>query len=103
MIGRRFSDPLVQSDINLRSFKVIEGPGDNPMVVVNYKGEEKHFAPEEISSMVLKKMSEIAESYLGTTVKNAVVTVPAYYNDSQRKARKDAGGIAGLNVLRIIN
>ncbi|KAM3703684.1 hypothetical protein ACB098_04G113600 [Castanea mollissima] len=103
LIGRRFSDPLVQSDINLWSFKVIEGPGDKPMVVVNYKGEEKHFAPEEISSMVLKKMSEIAESYLGTTVKNAVVTVPAYFNDSQRKSTKDAGGIADLNVLRIID
>uniref|UniRef100_A0A2N9IAE1 Uncharacterized protein n=1 Tax=Fagus sylvatica TaxID=28930 RepID=A0A2N9IAE1_FAGSY len=66
-------------------------------------GEEKHFAAEEISSMVLKKMREMAEAYLGTTVKNAVVTVPAYFNDSQRKATKDAGGIAGLNVLRIIN
>ncbi|XP_050250454.1 heat shock cognate 70 kDa protein-like isoform X4 [Quercus robur] len=103
LIGRRFSDPLVQSDINLWSFKVIEGPSDKPMIVVNYKGEEKHFAAEEISSMVLKKMREIAEAYLGTTVKNAVVTVPAYFNDSQRKATKDAGGIAGMNVLRIIN
>ncbi|KAL4621150.1 hypothetical protein ACB092_06G207300 [Castanea dentata] len=103
LIGRRFSDPLVQSDINLWSFKVIEGPSDKPMIVVNYKGEEKHFAAEEISSMVLKKMREIAEAYLGTTVKNVVVTVPAYFNDSQRKATKDAGGIAGLNVLRIIN
>ncbi|KAM4094015.1 hypothetical protein ACB094_06G162900 [Castanea mollissima] len=73
------------------------------MIVVNYKGVEKHFAAEEISSMVLKKMREIAEAYLGTTVKNAVVTVPAYFNDSQRKATKDAGGISGLNVLRIIN
>jgi heat shock protein 1/8 len=104
LIGRRFSDPLVQSDINLWPFKVIEGPSDDkPMIVVNYKGEEKHFAAEEISSMVLKKMREMAEAYLGTTVKNAVVTVPAYFNDSQRKATKDAGGIAGLNVLRIIN
>ncbi|KAM4094014.1 hypothetical protein ACB094_06G162900 [Castanea mollissima] len=103
LIGRRFSDPSVQSDINLWSFKVIEGPGDKPMIVVNYKGVEKHFAAEEISSMVLKKMREIAEAYLGTTVKNAVVTVPAYFNDSQRKATKDAGGISGLNVLRIIN
>ena len=103
MIGRRFSDPLVQSDINLWPFKVIEGPSDKPMIVVNYKGEEKHFSAEEISSMVLIKMREIAEAYLGKTVKNAVVTVPAYFNDSQRKATKDAGGIAGLNVLRIIN
>jgi heat shock protein 1/8 len=103
LIGRRFSDPLVQSNINLWPFKVIEGPSDKPMIVVNYKGEEKHFSAEEISSMVLIKMREIAEAYLGKTVKNAVVTVPAYFNDSQRKATKDAGGIAGLNVLRIIN
>ena len=73
------------------------------MIVVTYKGEEKHFSAEEISSMVLKKMREMAEAYLGTIVKNAVVTVPTYFNDSQCKATKDAGGIAGLNVLRIIN
>ncbi|XP_065625459.1 heat shock cognate 70 kDa protein-like [Quercus suber] len=103
LIGRRFSDPLVQSDINLWPFKVIEGPSDKPMIVVNYKGEEKRFAAEEISSMVLKKMREMAEAYLGTTVKNAVVTVLTYFNDSQRKATRDAGGIAGMNVLRIIN
>ncbi|CAN1769796.1 Heat shock cognate 70 kDa protein [Linum perenne] len=77
--------------------------GDKPMIVVNYKGEEKQFAAEEISSMVLIKMREIAEAFLGTTVKNAVVTVPAYFNDSQRQATKDAGVIAGLNVMRIIN
>ncbi|XP_023916070.1 heat shock cognate 70 kDa protein 2-like [Quercus suber] len=103
LIGRRFSDPSIQNDINLWPFKVIGGPGDKPMIMVNYKGEEKHFTAEEISSMVLIKMREIAEAYLGKTVKNAVVTVPAYFNDSQRKATKDAGGIAGLNVLRIIN
>ncbi|XP_059456154.1 heat shock cognate 70 kDa protein-like [Corylus avellana] len=103
LIGRRFSDSLVQNDIKLWPFKVIEGPADKPMIVVTYKGEEKHFSAEEISSMVLKKMREIAEAYLGTTVKNVVVTVPAYFNDSQRKATKDAGGIAGLNVMRIIN
>nr|XP_023909297.1 heat shock cognate 70 kDa protein-like isoform X2 [Quercus suber] len=103
LIGRRFSDPLVQSDINLWPFKVIKGPSDKPMIVVNYKGKEKHFAAEEISSMILKKMKEMAEAYLGTTVKNAVVTVPAYFNDSQYKATKDAGGTAGLNFLRIIN
>uniref|UniRef100_A0A2N9IAF2 Uncharacterized protein n=1 Tax=Fagus sylvatica TaxID=28930 RepID=A0A2N9IAF2_FAGSY len=102
LIGRRFN-PLVK-DINLWPFKVIEGPSDHkPMIVVNYKGEEKHFSAEEISSMVLIKMREIAEAYLGKTVKNVVVTVPAYFNDSQRKATRDAGGIAGLNVLRIIN
>ena len=94
---------MVQSDINLWPFKVVKGPADKLMIVVTYKGEEKHFSAEEISSMVLKKMRETAEAYLGTTVKNAVVTVPAYFNDSQRKATKDAGDIAGLNVLRIIN
>nr|KJB16980.1 hypothetical protein B456_002G258500 [Gossypium raimondii] len=103
LIGRRFTDSSVQSDIKLWPFKVIAGPGDKPMIVVNYKGEEKQFAAEEISSMVLIKMREIAEAYLGFTVKNAVVTVPAYFNDSQRQATKDAGVIAGLNVMRIIN
>ena len=103
LIGRRFSDPLVQSDINVLPFKVLEGPGDTPMITVNYKGKERHFSVEEISSMVLRKMHEIAEAYLGTTVKNAVVTVPAYFNDSQRKATRDAGSLAGLNVLHIIN
>ncbi|KAI8030638.1 Heat shock cognate 70 kDa protein [Camellia lanceoleosa] len=102
LIGRRYSDASVQSDIKLWPFKVIAGPGDKPMIVVSYKGEEKQFAAEEISSMVLIKMKEIAEAYLGTTIKNAVVTVPAYFNDS-RQATKDAGVIAGLNVMRIIN
>nr|XP_010937656.1 probable mediator of RNA polymerase II transcription subunit 37c [Elaeis guineensis] len=103
LIGRRFSDPSVQADMKLWPFKVIAGPGDKPLIVVQYKGEEKHFTPEEISSMVLTKMKEIAEAYLGITVKNAVVTVPAYFNDSQRQATKDAGVISGLNVMRIIN
>uniref|UniRef100_A0A452Z9K6 Heat shock cognate 70 kDa protein n=1 Tax=Aegilops tauschii subsp. strangulata TaxID=200361 RepID=A0A452Z9K6_AEGTS len=89
--------------MKLWPFKVIPGPADKPMIVVNYKGEEKQFAAEEISSMVLIKMREIAEAFLGNSVKNAVVTVPAYFNDSQRQATKDAGAIAGLNVLRIIN
>ncbi|KAJ6429130.1 hypothetical protein OIU84_020710 [Salix udensis] len=102
LIGRRFSDPSVQSDVKLWPFKVIAGPGDKPMIVVTYKGEEKQFAAEEISSMVLIKMREIAEAYLGTPIKNAVVTVPAYFNDSQRQVTKDAGVIAGLNVMRII-
>ncbi|KAM1470798.1 hypothetical protein ACFX1Q_041287 [Malus domestica] len=84
-------------------FKVISGPGDKPMIVVTYKGEEKQFTAEEISSMVLFKMREIAEAYLSSSIKNAVVTVPAYFNDSQRQATKDAGVIAGLNVLRIMN
>lgn len=103
LIGRRFPDPSVQSDMTHWPFKVIAGPGDKPMIVVQYKGEEKQFAPEEISSMVLTKMKEVAEAFLGNTVKNAVVTVPAYFNDSQRQATKDAGAIAGLNVMRIIN
>ncbi|KAF3624167.1 Heat shock 70 kDa protein [Capsicum annuum] len=103
LIGRRFSDPSVQSDMRHWPFKVVAGQGDKPMIVVQYKGEEKQFSPEEISSMVLVKMKEVAESFLGSTVKNAVVTVPAYFNDSQRQATKDAGAISGLNVMRIIN
>jgi L1 cell adhesion molecule like protein len=89
--------------MKLWPFTVIQGAADKPMIKVQFKGEEKTFAPEEISSMVLTKMKETAEAYLGETVKNAVVTVPAYFNDSQRQATKDAGTIAGLNVLRIIN
>ncbi|GJS26013.1 heat shock cognate 70 kDa protein 2-like protein, partial [Tanacetum coccineum] len=103
LIGRRYSDASVQSDIKLWPFKVTSGPAEKPMISVNYKGEEKQFSAEEISSMVLIKMKEIAEAFLGTTVKNAVVTVPAYFNDSQRQATKDAGVISGLNVMRIIN
>ncbi|XP_031485420.1 heat shock cognate 70 kDa protein-like isoform X1 [Nymphaea colorata] len=103
LIGRKFSDETVQSDIRLWPFKVIAGSGDRPVIVVEYKGEEKRFVAEEISSMVLNKMREIVEAYLGTKVVNAVVTVPAYFNDSQRQATKDAGTIAGLNVMRIIN
>lgn len=79
------------------------GNDDKPKIIVKYKGEIKKFHPEEISSMVLVKMRETAEAYLSKTIKNAVVTVPAYFNDSQRQATKDAGLIAGLNVLRIIN
>ncbi|KAL9326067.1 hypothetical protein ACSQ67_006712 [Phaseolus vulgaris] len=103
LIGRRFSDSPVQNDMKLWPFKVVAGPGDKPMIVVSYKGEEKKFSAEEISSMVLIKMREVAEAFLGHAVKNAVITVPAYFNDSQRQATKDAGAISGLNVLRIIN
>ena len=103
LIGRRFSDASVQNDMKLWPFKVIAGAGDKPMIVVTYKGEEKTFAAEEISSMVLIKMREVAEAFLGHPIKNAVITVPAYFNDSQRQATKDAGAISGLNVLRIIN
>merc|ERR1711896_116056 len=84
-------------------FKVVAGSGDKPMIVVNSAGEEKKFHPEEVSSMILTKMKETAEAYLGTKVNDAVVTVPAYFNDSQRQATKDAGQICGLNVLRILN
>ncbi|XVF20074.1 hypothetical protein REPUB_Repub11eG0167000 [Reevesia pubescens] len=103
LIGRRFSDSSVQSDMKLWPFKVIPGPGDKPKIVATYKGEEKQFSAEEISSMVLMKMKEIAEAYLGSTIKNAVVAVPAYFNDSQRQATKDAAVISGLNVMRIVN
>merc|ERR1711998_343367 len=84
-------------------FKVEAGAGDKPMIVVDYQGETKKFHPEEVSAMILTKMKETAEAYLGTKVNDAVVTVPAYFNDSQRQATKDAGQICGLNVLRIIN
>jgi len=103
LIGRKFSDSNVQSDMKHWPFKVIAKEGDKPYIVVNYKGEEKHFTPEEISSMVLTKMKETAEAFIGKTVTSAVITVPAYFNDAQRQATKDAGTIAGLNVKRIIN
>ncbi|KAJ4184560.1 Hsp70 chaperone [Fusarium falciforme] len=102
LIGRKFADPEVQADMKHFPFKIID-KGGKPIIEVEFKGEKKTFTPEEISSMVLTKMRETAESYLGETVNNAVVTVPAYFNDSQRQATKDAGLIAGLNVLRIIN
>jgi len=102
LIGRRFDDPTVQSDMKHWPFKVVSD-GGKPKIQVEYKGERKTFAPEEISSMVLLKMKETAEAYLGHKVTEAVVTVPAYFNDSQRLATKDAGTISGLNVLRIIN
>ncbi|KAF5102550.1 hypothetical protein D0Z03_000399 [Geotrichum reessii] len=102
LIGRKFSDSEVQSDMKHFPFAVIDKAG-KPVIKVEFKGEEKVFTPEEISSMILTKMKETAEGYLGGTVSNAVITVPAYFNDSQRQATKDAGLIAGLNVLRIIN
>ena len=103
LIGRKFQDTVVQADIKLWPFKVLSGAGDKPIIQVTFMGEEKKFHPEEISSMILLKMKETAEAYLGTKVNDAVVTVPAYFNDSQRQATKDAGSITGLNVLRIIN
>jgi len=103
LIGRKFYDSSVQADMKHWPFKVIRGDQDKPLVQVQFKGQTKTFSPEEISSMVLLKMKETAEAYLGTKIKDAVVTVPAYFNDSQRQATKDAGAICGLNVLRIIN
>ena len=102
LIGRRYDDDSVQADMKHWPFKVINS-GGKPKIQAEYKGEMKTFAPEEISSMVLTKMREIAEAYLGQKVTDAVITVPAYFNDSQRQATKDAGRISGLNVLRIIN
>ena len=102
LIGRKFNDSFVQADIKSFPFCVKE-KGEKPVIEVKYKEEIKTFQPEEISSMILTKMKEIAESYIGEQVTDAVVTVPAYFNDSQRQATKDAGQIAGLNVLRIIN
>jgi len=103
LIGRKFADPTVQADLKHLPFTVARGQGDKTVIQVKYKGETKTFRPEEISSMVLTKMKETAETFVGHGVTDAVVTVPAYFNDSQRQATKDAGAIAGLNVLRIIN
>jgi len=103
LIGRRLTDATVVSDRKLWPFNVIDAGEGKPKVEVDFKGEKKQFLPEEISAMVLGKMKSIAEGYLGQPVKKAVITVPAYFNDAQRQATKDAGAIAGLNVLRIIN
>jgi len=103
LIGRKFTDQLVQADCKLWPFTVSSGVDGKPMIEVHYNGEDKKFHAEEISAMILTKMKETAEAYLGGTVTDAVVTVPAYFNDSQRQATKDAGAISGLNVLRIIN
>jgi len=103
LIGRKFDEPSVQADIKQFPFSVIADTNNKPIIQASVKGEIKDFQPEEISSMVLTKMKEIAESYIGESVTDAVVTVPAYFNDSQRQATKDAGTICGLNILRIIN
>jgi len=102
LIGRAFDDPSVKKDVQTWPFEVIDRDG-NPYIQVEYLGEKKQFSPQEISSMVLVKMKEIAEAKLGKTVETAVITVPAYFNDNQRQATKDAGSISGMNVLRIIN
>jgi len=103
LMGRKFQDPVVQQDRGHWPFALKEGKEGGVQVEVEVKGERKAFLPEEISAMVLSKMKQTAEAYLGQEVRDAVVTVPAYFNDSQRQATKDAGVIAGLNVLRIIN
>merc|ERR1712203_632380 len=103
LIGRKYDDSTVQRDIKLWPFNVVKDSGNKPKLEVDFKCEKKSFTPEEISAMVLTKMKETAEAHLGHSVKDAVVTVPAYFNDAQRQATKDAGVISGLNVLRIIN
>ncbi|CAF3478985.1 unnamed protein product, partial [Rotaria sp. Silwood2] len=102
LIGREFNDPSVQQDIRHFPFTVIE-KNSKPIIQINTGKEQKLFTPEEISAMILGKMRETAEAYLGKKVTRAVVTVPAYFNDAQRQATKDAGTIAGLNIIRIIN
>lgn len=103
LIGRKMNEASVKSDLKHFPFEVIPDENDKPQIQVKYQGVMRRFAPEEISSMVLVKMKEISEAYLGKDVTNAVITVPAYFNDAQRQATKDAGSIAGLNVQRIIN
>jgi heat shock 70kDa protein 1/2/6/8 len=102
LIGRKFSDPIVQADMKLWPFEVVDDGKDRPQIVCDVKGERKKFYPEEISAMVLGKMKEIVESYMGEEVTDAIISVPAHFNDSQRQATKDAAVIAGLNPLRII-
>ncbi|QIG60115.1 heat-shock protein 70 [Dishui Lake large algae virus 1] len=103
LIGRKFSDKEVQNDIKLWPYTVKADKIDKPLIEVDYMDEKKQFHPEEVSAMVLVKMKEVAEAYLGQKVTKAVITVPSYFNDAQRQATKDAGVIAGLEVIRIIN
>jgi L1 cell adhesion molecule like protein len=102
MMGREFNDSVLQKDLKLLPYKVVNVNG-KPKVEVTVKDETKQFTPEEVSAMILTKMKSIAENYLGCKVTDAVITVPAYFNDAQRQATKDAGVISGLNVLRVIN
>jgi heat shock protein 1/8 len=103
LIGRKFNDSVLQKDVLHFPFKVIEGPNNNPLVEVEYMNETKVFSPEEISAMLLQKLKQDAELFLGVPINKAVITVPAYFNNAQREATKDAGRIAGLDVMRIIN
>jgi L1 cell adhesion molecule like protein len=103
LIGRKFNEAVVQEDIKLWSFNVTGDSNNKPLINVKYKNEDKQFHPEEISAMVIQRLKETTESFLGHPLKKVVITVPAYFNDSQRQATKDAGAIAGLEVLRIIN
>ncbi|KAL8246079.1 hypothetical protein R6Q59_007295 [Mikania micrantha] len=103
LMGARFSDGIVQKDIDARPFKVIEGSREKPNIVFEHESEERKISPEDISSMILTHLKEAAEAYLVTTVTNAVITVPAYFNNKQRQATMDAGKLAGLNVMRLIS
>lgn len=103
LIGRKFDDPHIQEDIKLWSFNVVGDSNNKPLIKVNFKNEEQQFHPEQISAMVIQRLKETTESYIGHPLKKVVITVPAYFNDAQRQATKDAGAIAGLEVLRIIN
>merc|ERR1719273_1867949 len=103
LIGRNFDDPVVQADMKLWPFTVVSNPKNKPLIQVNWKGKKKQFPAEQISSFILGKMKATAEKRLGEPVESAVITVPAYFNDAQRAATKDAGTMSGLRVLRIIN
>jgi len=103
LIGKKFDDPFIQQEIKLLTYDVSSSPNNKPIININFMNESKSLEPEQISAMILTKLKEISENYLGEKVTKAVITVPAYFNDEQRQATKDAGAIAGLNVLRIIN
>jgi L1 cell adhesion molecule like protein len=103
LIGRRFNDPIVQQDMKLLSYDIVDDGNNRPKIKAQFMGEDKYFYPEEITAMVIGKMKETAEAYLGQEVKDIVITTPAYFGDAQRQATKDAAAIAGLNCLRIIN
>ncbi|XP_058736664.1 heat shock cognate 70 kDa protein-like [Vicia villosa] len=102
-MGRKYSDPIIQNNLLSWPFGIISSKDDKPVILVNYNGKEKHLSPEEISSLIFKKMLDVAEAHLKSPIKNAVITMPVYFNDSQRKATKDAAVIAGINVVQIIN